>query len=326
MFYEKKGMDVQCNLCPHNCLIFDGKRGLCNVRENKGGKLYSLVYEKAISAAVDPIEKKPFFHFMPGSYSYSISTMGCNLKCDFCQNWEISQADRIIGKELSADKIIKGAITNNCSSIAYTYTEPTIFFEYSYDIAKLASKKGLKNLFVTNGFINKEPIDKIAKYLDAANVDLKGFSDSFYKKNCCGRLEPVLSAIKEYYKKGVFLEITTLIVPGQNDSLGMLKDMALFIASVDKNIPWHISRFYPHYNMLDVDATSVDIIHKAIKIGKDVGLKYIYSGNISGDDYESTYCWNCGKKIISRIGFEVQEINLDKDKCKYCGKKIDIIN
>jgi len=324
MFYGKKNKDVQCKLCPHNCVIANGKRGLCGVRENQDGKLVSLVYGKAISAAVDPIEKKPFFHFMPGSKAYSIATLGCNLKCDFCQNWEISQAKNIVGKDLSPEDVVEDAIANNCQSIAYTYTEPTIFFEYAYDIAKIANTKGLKNLFVTNGFINKEPIDKISKYLDAANVDLKGFSEEFYKKRCSAKLEPVLSAIKEYHKKGVFLEITTLIVPGHNDNKEMLKEIASFIASVDKKIPWHISRFYPHYKMQDVMPTSVDVIHNAVLIGKEEGLKYIYAGNVPGDDYESTYCWNCGKKVISRVGFQVQEINLDKGKCEFCGKKIDI--
>jgi len=216
-------------------------------------------------------------------------------------------------------------LASGCKSIAYTYTEPTIFFEYAYDIAKLASKNKLKNLFVTNGFINKEPIDNISKYLDGANVDLKGFSEEFYKKRCGAKLEPVLSAIKEYHKKGVFLEITTLIVPGHNDSDEMLKEIAKFIASVDKKIPWHISRFYPHYKMQDVSPTSVETIHKAVKIGKEEGLRYIYAGNVPGDDYESTYCPKCGKKVISRLGFQVEEINLDKDKCKFCGEKIDII-
>jgi len=326
-FYKKlKDNIVQCELCPHFCSIKEGFRGKCGVRENKDGKLYSLVYGKLCSAAIDPIEKKPFFHFMPGSKAYSIATVGCNLRCSFCQNWEISQmpkSEKIVGKDVSPEEIVEDAIANNCESIAYTYTEPTVFFEYAYDIAKLAKKKGLKNVFVTNGFINKEPIDKIAKVIDAANIDLKGFSEDYYKDVCGARLKPILDAIKYYHEKGVFLEITTLIVPGHNDE--KLKEIASFIVSIDKDIPWHISRFYPHYKMEDTKPTPVETIHKAVEIGKKAGLKYIYAGNVPGDDYESTFCSKCGKKIISRFGFSVNEINLDKNKCKFCGEKVNIV-
>jgi len=322
-FYKKlKDNIVQCELCPHFCSIEEGLRGKCGVRENKEGKLYSMVYGKVISNVVDPIEKKPFFHFMPGSRAYSVATVGCNLKCDFCQNWEISQISKVVGKEISPKEIVEDAIANKCESIAYTYTEPTIFFEYAYDIAKLAKKKGLKNVLVTNGFINKEPIDKISKVIDAANIDLKGFSEDYYKDFCGARLKPILDAIKRYYEKGVFLEITTLIVPGHDQKL---KEIASFIASISKEIPWHISKFHPMYKMQDVAATSIETIHKAIKIGKKAGLKYIYAGNVPGDDYESTYCNKCGKKIVSRLGFSINEINLDKDKCKFCGEKIDLV-
>ena len=327
LFYERLKDKVQCQLCPHNCIIADGKRGICGVRENKDGKLYSLVYGKAIANSLDPIEKKPLFHFLPGSLSYSLATQGCNLKCKFCQNWEISQeTQNIIGKDISPEEIVQDAIDNDCKSISYTYTEPTIFFEYALDTAKIAHKNGLKNVFVSNGFINKEPIKEISRYLDAINIDLKGFSEDYYKKLCGARLKPVLDAIKEYHKQGVFLEITTLIVPGHNDNEDMLKKIAEFIASVDKNIPWHISRFFPHYKMDHTNPTDTSTIHKAIKTGKQLGIKYIYAGNIPGDGNESTYCPNCGKKIIERIGFNIGSIKLKGNKCPFCNSEINIIN
>lgn len=328
MFYEKlKDNIVQCKLCPHFCTIKEDERGKCGVRENIKGKLYSLVYAKPCSTAIDPIEKKPFFHFMPGTYSYSIATVGCNLSCKFCQNWQISQQPKpknpIIGQTLTPKQIVEEAIANGCNSISYTYTEPTIFFEYAYETAKLAKKQGLKNNFVTNGFINKEPINKISEVLDAANIDLKGFSEDYYKEVCGARLQPVLDAIKQYYEKGIWLEITTLIVPGHNDNKEMLTKIAKFIAGIDKKIPWHISAFYPHHKMQDVPPTDTRTIHKAIQIGKKIGLKYIYAGNIPGDDYESTYCPKCKKKIIERFSFGVEKINLKKSRCSFCNENID---
>ena len=328
MFYNKlKDNIVQCKLCPHFCMIKENERGKCGVRENINGKLYSLVYGKACSYGIDPIEKKPFFHFLPGTYSYSIATVGCNLSCGFCQNWEISQQPKpknlIIGEELSPKRIVEEALANGCESISYTYTEPTIFFEYAYETAKLAKKKGLKNNFVTNGFICKEPVDVISEVLDAANIDLKGFSEEFYKEVCGARLQPVLDAIKQYYSNKVWVEITTLIVPGHNDNREMLAKIAKFIAGIDKKIPWHISRFYPHYNMMNVPQTDISVMHKAVEIGKKNGLKYIYAGNVPGDDYESTYCPKCGKKIIERFGFSVEKSELKKGRCKFCDEEID---
>lgn len=330
MFYNSlKNNVVQCYLCPHFCAVKPGFRGKCGVRENIEGKLFSLNYGKIISMAVDPVEKKPFFHFLPKTFSYSIAAVGCNLFCEFCQNWEISQQPKpnnpIIGNNVTPEEIVESAIANGCKSISYTYTEPTIFFEYAYETAKLAKKKGLKNCFVTNGFITPEPIIKIARYLDAANVDLKGFSEDYYKNVCGARLKPILEAIKQYYKSKVFLEITTLIVPGHNDSNDMLTKIAEFIASVDRKIPWHISRFYPHYKMQNVPETDIETMHMAVKIGKEVGLKYVYAGNVPGDNYESTYCPKCGKKIIEREGFYVSKINLKNDKCAFCSEKIDLI-
>jgi pyruvate formate lyase activating enzyme len=324
-FYKKLKADtVQCQLCPHFCTIKDGERGKCHIRENRKGKLYSLVYGKAISTAVDPIEKKPLFHFMPGTKSYSIATVGCNFACQFCQNYEISQATEIYGRDMPPAKIVEDAIDNGCKSIAYTYTEPTIFYEYAFDTAKLAKKKGLKNIFVTNGFINPEPLKKIRPYLDAANIDLKSFRDGFYKELIGARLQPVLDSIKLYHELGIFIEVTTLIIPGKNDSDKELGEIASFVASVDKNIPWHVSRFYPHYKMADVQPTPSETLMGAVKIGKKKGLKYIYAGNLPGNDFESTYCPKCNAKIIERYGYEIISKAMKNGKCDFCGEKINI--
>ncbi len=325
LFYKKTGNEVQCQLCPHFCTIKNKEKGKCGVRQNMDGKLYSLNYGKIISSAVDPIEKKPLFHFLPGTTAYSIATVGCNFSCTFCQNWEISQASKfgsVYGHDISPEQVVKDASDSGCRSIAYTYTEPTIFFEYAYDTAKLANRKCLKNVFVTNGFINKEPVDMIEPYLDAANIDLKGFTEDFYKNIVGGRLKPVLDTIKYIYDKGIHIELTTLIVPGHNDKPAMLKKMADFIAGIDKEIPWHISRFYPHYRMNKVPPTDVSVLKKAAEIGEKAGIKYIYIGNVPFNDYESTMCAKCKKSVIKRSGFSVIEINMKQDKCAFCGNKI----
>jgi pyruvate formate lyase activating enzyme len=326
LFYEKlKDNNVKCNLCPYFCVISNKERGKCHVRENQKGKLYSLVYRKAISTAVDPIEKKPLFHFMPGTYSYSLATMGCNFHCEFCQNCDISQPGKeIYGKDISPEEIVTAAIENDCKSIAYTYTEPTIFYEYAMDTAKIAKEKGIKNIFVTNGFINPEPVKEIAPYLDAANIDLKSFNDAFYKKVIGGRLQPVLDSIRLYKELGIFLEITTLIIPGKNDSKEELTKIAEFIASLDNNIPWHVSRFHPMYKMNNIEITPEKTLLNAIKIGKKAGLKHIYAGNLPGNDFESTYCPECNAKIIERYGFNIDKVNIKESKCIFCGEKLNI--
>ncbi|MBI4999328.1 AmmeMemoRadiSam system radical SAM enzyme, partial [Candidatus Gottesmanbacteria bacterium] len=308
LYRKLKDNSVRCHLCSHRCLIPDGKRGLCSVRENHKGRLYSLVYGLAIAANVDPIEKKPLFHFQPGSLSFSIATAGCNFRCQFCQNWDISQISKglqgqIIGKKLPPEEIVKKALETDCRSIAYTYTEPTIFFEYAYDTAKLAKKKGLANVFVTNGYQTPETIKEMAKFVDAANIDLKSFSDEFYQKICGARLAPVLEAIKLMYKAGIWLEITTLVVPGQNDSEKELNQIAKFIAKVDKNIPWHISRFHPEYKMLDAEPTPIETLEKAYQIGKKAGLNYVYLGNVITETRENTYCPKCENLAIKRVGY-----------------------
>lgn len=328
LFQEaREGQKVLCGLCSHRCLIPEKKRGICAVRENRGGTLYSLVYDKVIAQNVDPVEKKPLFHFQPGSLSYSIATPGCNFRCLHCQNADISQLPRdhggvLLGDEVPPASLAARAKSFGCASISYTYTEPTIYFELAYDTAQLAVQEGLRNVFVTNGYITPEALQMIAPVLHAANIDLKGYSDSFYKKVCGARLQPVLDAIQLYKKLGVWIEITTLIIPGHNDSEEELRQIAEFIRSVGEDIPWHVSRFYPAYKLLDQPVTPVSTLRRAREIGLEAGLRYVYEGNVPGEG-EDTDCWNCKRTIIRRVGFSVQEDKIREGKCGYCGATID---
>ena len=285
MFYDKLGDGkVQCNLCAHQCKIAPDSSGICGVRKNKDGELYTLVYGDVIASHVDPIEKKPIYHFLPGSYSYSIATIGCNFKCSFCQNWEISQVSKrqntLSGHELMPEEVVREAKKNDCKSISYTYTEPTIFFEYAYETAKLAKKEGLYNIFVTNGYMTKETLNVIKPYLDAANIDLKSFREDFYKEMCGAHLKPVLDTIELMKKLGIWIEITTLVVTGKNDSDNEFKDIAEFIANLDPDIPWHISRFHPDFKYLEGKPTPIDALKRARDIGKKAGLRNIHLGNV----------------------------------------------
>lgn len=327
MFYEKLGdKAVHCFLCSHHCKIAEGKRGICSVRENISGTLYSLVYGKLIAAAVDPIEKKPLFHFLPGSQAYSVATVGCNFRCLNCQNYDISQMTKpqkpIVGEEVSPGEVVEAAKRFKCQSIAYTYTEPTIFCEYAYDIAKLAKKEGIRNVFVSNGYITEEALREMAPYLDADNVDLKSFSDEFYRNVCGASLEPVLNAIKLHKELGIWVEITTLVIPSLNDSEENFRKIAQFIKDLDENIPWHVSRFYPAYRLPDVPPTPVHVLNMARKIGLEVGLNYVYQGNVPGEG-ENTHCPKCGKLLIKRLGFEVIENNMEGSRCRYCDAEIE---
>lgn len=319
MLYEKNEK-VKCNLCSHRCTILEGKSGICGVRKNNDGKLYSLVYGKAVSANVDPIEKKPLFHFLPGSKSFSFATAGCNFRCSFCQNFDISQPSRITGEELPPEEIVKLAIENNCKSIAYTYTEPTVFFEYALDTMKLAKKRGLRNLWVTNGYYTKETLETMHQWLDAVNIDLKSMDEKFYLKTTGAKLQHVLDSIKRTHEAGVWTEITTLVIPGHNDSDANLRNMAEFIASVSKDMPWHVSRFFPMHKMLDTPITPIETLERAYGIGKNAGLDYVYVGNAAGE-HENTFCPECGKKIIERIGYGVKN-NMKESKCPKCNYKI----
>jgi pyruvate formate lyase activating enzyme len=318
---------VECRLCAHRCVIAPGKQGVCAVRENRDGRLVTLVYGEVIAAHVDPIEKKPLYHFLPGSRALSIATAGCNFRCGFCQNWQISQAPRrrgggIAGDPFPPEDIVRTALAEGCRSISYTYTEPTIFFEYAYDTAKAAKEAGLANNFVTNGYMTAEALRTIRPYLDAANVDLKAFEDATYKKVCGARLEPVLASIRLMKELGMWVEVTTLVVPGLNDGEDELRSIARFIASVDPAVPWHISRFHPDYEYTDAPATPLATLRRARDIGREEGLKYLYIGNVGGES-EDTDCPNCNRRVIRRQGFFVVESLLEAGRCPSCGHPVD---
>jgi pyruvate formate lyase activating enzyme len=320
---------VQCNLCNHRCLIKDGKRGICNVRENRSGVLETLVYGRVIARHVDPIEKKPLFHLYPGSLSYSIATAGCNFKCRFCQNADIAQmpSDRdgmIMGDPIGPEAIVAAAIKQNCRTIAYTYTEPTVFFELAYDTARLANEKGLLNVFVTNGYMTREALEMIHPYLDAANVDLKAFSDDFYKTYCSAKLNPVKDTLVSMKSLGIFVEVTTLIIPGLNDGVQELTELASFLAtSLGAEVPWHISRFHPTYRLMNHPPTPVKTLLMAREIGINAGLKYVYTGNVPGEASEKTFCYSCGKVLIDRWGFSINSYSIEDGRCPDCGAVID---
>jgi len=319
---------VSCHLCHHGCTIQDGKRGICGVRENRSGVLYSLNYAQPVACNLDPIEKKPLFHFSPGSLSLSLATLGCNFSCGFCQNWQISQKEAFADlsfddKEVPASAIIEEALRLQAGSISYTYTEPTIFFEYAMDIALLAKKEGLANIFVTNGFMGKEALRTAADFLDAANVDLKSFREDFYRDLCKASLKPVLENIQLMKELGIWVEITTLVIPSYNDSRDELTSIARFIASLDPGIPWHISRYHPSYHFSRPAATDFSTLEEAYHIAKEQGLRYVYVGNIATSDHDSTYCYCCGKKLITRRGFSVEENNIQEGTCPFCSVDIE---
>jgi len=326
MLYETLDNDrVRCLLCAHNCKIDDSKYGFCGVRVNEKGVLYTSVYAEAVAACVDPIEKKPLYHFLPGTRTFSIATAGCNFRCPFCQNWQISQQSKNsafpAGRELNPEEVIRQAKKHKCKSISYTYTEPTVFFEYAYDTSKLSKKEGLFNTFVTNGYMRGEALEKIKPYLDACNVDLKSFNDETYKKICKGSLRPVLESIRRMKKLGIWVEVTTLVVPGLNDSDKELKGIAAFIKTVDSGIPWHISRFHPDYKFTDTESTPPASLARAESIGKAEGLKYVYLGNVAEEG--NTRCYKCGKELIARSGYAIRENNIRNGKCPACGLAVE---
>ena len=351
-FYEPlPDFKVLCTLCPHDCRIPDGGRGVCAVRYNVDGKLYTLVYDRVVARNLEPIEKKPLFHFHPGSKAYSIATVGCCLRCAFCQNWQISQwpkehlpkrmgacgteqdaepicprlanlAAEIPGEPVTPAQIVQAALESGARTIAYTFTEPTIFYELAIDTARLAKAAGLKNVFVTSGYINEAPQRELAEVLDAANVDLKFFREESYRRISRVKLQPIRDAIRRYRELGVWVEVTTLVVPGVNDSDGELKQIADFVCSLSPEIPWHVSRFYPAHEMRDVPATPVDTLHRAAAIGKSVGLHYVYAGNVPGDGGENTYCHQCGLVLIERYGFYVLVNRVRAGRCPNCGTPV----
>jgi pyruvate formate lyase activating enzyme len=329
LLYDKlEGGEVRCRLCSHRCVIAEGRRGLCRVRENQGGVLHTLVYGRLIARHVDPIEKKPLYHFLPGSLSYSVATVGCNLRCRFCQNADIAQlpADRggaILGEDATPAEVVDAAGRTGCRSISFTYTEPTIFFEFALEAARLARTRGLRTVFVTNGYMTPEAIEMIAPVLDAANVDLKGFTQKYYKGICGADLRHVQAALRCLQAAGVFVEVTTLIVPGLNDDPEELKALAGFLVEdLGPDTPWHISRFHPTYRLTDRPPTPVETLHRAHAIGRAAGLRYVYVGNVPGDEGESTRCPGCGEVLIRRRGFQVVAVRLVDGGCPACGLRI----
>jgi pyruvate formate lyase activating enzyme len=321
--YEKEAdKAVTCNLCAHRCYVPAGREGICKVRVNHEGVLHTLVYDRVISANIDPVEKKPLFHFLPGSSVFSIATVGCNFHCRYCQNWEISQLPKLRegalpGEKLAPKEIVTLALETGCKSIAYTYTEPTIFFELAYDTAKLAAEAGLRNIFVTNGYMTPEALRMIQPYLHAVNIDLKGFDDKRHRRMSGAKLQPVLDSIALAKQLGIWLEVTTLVVPGHNDSDEELRQIALFLSSIDPHIPWHLSAFFPAYEMMEVEPTDRESLLRARQIGKGAGLHHVYCGNLPAL-HEDTICQRCGKTLVRRVGFYVRSNLLDRGRCPFC--------
>lgn len=324
---EPSSNKIQCTLCSHQCKILNNQTGLCKVRKNENGKLLSLVYGSLVSQSTDPVEKKPVFHLEPGSLSYSIATVGCNFQCHHCQNHQISQYPLlnpgvIPGTQTSPELVVQKAISHKCKSVSFTYIEPTIFFEFAYDISILAHQNNIKTIFVSNGYTSRQATKKIAPYLDANNIDLKSFSNSFYKEVCNAKLSPVLETIQLMKESGVWVEVTTLVIPGLNDSDKELKSIAQFIAGVSPEIPWHVSKFHPTYKMNDRQSTPAATLHRARDIGKAEGLQYIYTGNIPGQGGENTYCPTCSNLLIERIGYQIIRNDLINGNCPSCASAI----
>ncbi|MFP4168615.1 MAG: AmmeMemoRadiSam system radical SAM enzyme [Desulfonatronovibrionaceae bacterium] len=327
ILYKKiKEGKVQCRMCSHFCLIEPGQRGTCGVRENREGELYTHVRNRVAAANIDPVEKKPLFHFLPGTQTFSIGTMGCNFSCSFCQNSTLSQTPKesglISGETFSGDKIAEAAVQARAGSVSYTYSEPTVFTELVLDTARLARASGLKNILVSNGFQSPDCLKELGPYIDAANIDLKAFTEDFYRDYCGARLEPVLKTLKKIKELGWWLEITTLVITDLNDSGEELKRIAGFIAEeLGSEVPWHISRFHPTYKMTDRPSTPVERLEKAWELGKEAGLQFVYTGNVFGHDGENTYCPSCEQLLVRRTGFSAQNAGLARGKCSKCGHK-----
>ena len=328
LYYQKldeKQKKVRCQLCPRGCMIANGESGFCRARKNMDGKLYSLGYAQPCALHIDPIEKKPFFNVYPKTLSFSIASAGCNLRCKFCQNWQISQVSPLetTNRHSPPPDIVAAAMKSGSRSIAYTYTEPTNFFEYMLDVAKIAKSKGMLNVQHSNGYINPAPLKELCQYLDAVNIDLKGFSKSFYNKMCEAELDPVLETIKTLKASGVWVEITNLVIPGHNDDIEMIRKMCEWVkTSVGAEVPVHFSRFYPMYKLTGVSPTPVSTLEKAREAALAVGLHYAYIGNVPGHAGENTYCPHCKKMIIKRSGYNILENIVKTGKCPSCSTKI----
>ncbi|MRJ03411.1 MAG: AmmeMemoRadiSam system radical SAM enzyme [Epsilonproteobacteria bacterium] len=319
---------ILCLACAHACKLEEGEVGICGVRKVEGGELKLLVYGKAAAVNVDPVEKKPLYHFLPGTEVFSFGTVGCNFSCSFCQNFEISQFHRenqpLFGRDLPPEVAVQLALQYSCSAIAYTYNEPVVWFEYSYDTAKLAKEQGLKNIYVTSGYETRKALDLLSQVIDGFNIDLKAFSERFYEKLCGAKLKPVLEAIEYAYKKERWIEITTLFIPNENDSEEEMRKIANFIASIDTAIPWHVSGFYPTYRMRDRPPTPPETLLRAYEIGREEGLQFVYVGNFNSPEHETTYCPSCGFAVIERSGYLGERVrnHLRDGRCPRCNTYI----
>jgi len=326
MFYEKlSGNRVQCQICPRRCVIPEGERGFCRNRENQGGTLYSLVYGKPCTVNMTVPEKGPLYHFIPGHKRLALATVSCNLRCKYCQNWQISQmsVEEVNHYDLSPEEVVELALREGAKSVSFTYTEPTAFYEYMYDIAKLAKERGLKTSIISNGFINPEPLRELLKVLDAVKIDLKGFSEEFYAEVSSARLEPVLTSLKTVKEAGVHLEIVNLVVPTLNDDPEMIRAMCQWmVENLGEDVPLHFTRFFPNYRLTNLPSTPVETLEMARQIALDVGLKYVYIGNVPGHEADNTYCPKCGKRLIRRAYLAILENNVVGGRCKFCGERI----
>ncbi len=328
LYDELPGNKVKCNVCAHRCTIAEGKTGICGTRHNNKGKLYTLIYNTVSSEAVDPIEKKPLYHFLPGTFSYSLGTIGCNFRCLHCQNWNISQVslEEANTKEIMPEEAVRRALAAGCSSISWTYNEPAIWHEYTYDSAVLAKKAGLKTIYVTNGYITPEALRRMAPYLDAYRVDIKSFSDEFYKKVCGARLAPVLESTKLAKELGMHVETITLVIPGRNDSKEELTQIAKWVHdNLGEDTPMHFTRFHPMHKMDHVAPTPISTLEMAHSIAKNEGMRFVYLGNVGGHKYENTFCPRCDTLLIDRAGFRVGEVRVKDGKCVRCGEGIAVV-
>ncbi len=329
-FWNKiKGKKVQCKLCSHNCIISDGKVGICGVRKNENGILYSMIYGSASSLGSDPIEKKPLYHFFPGTYAFSMGTVGCNFKCIYCQNYSISTANSSFAymREITPQQVVKSAREYSCQGVSYTYNEPTIWHEFTLESAKLVKKEGMYTCYVTNGFINEEPLKEISKYLDAMNIDVKSFSDDFYKKMCKAKLQPVLNTCELAKELGIHIELTYLVIPTYNDSISEIENFCNWIIEkLGNSTPVHFSRFHPDYNLQNIPITPMQTLLNIYETAKKLGILYPYLGNVSHGDYENTFCPKCSNLIIERKGYFINFKGLVNNKCNRCGHTIDIVN
>ncbi len=327
LFDELPDKKVKCNVCSHRCIISEGRSGICRTRQNKNGKIYTLIYNTVSSEAVDPVEKKPLYHFMPGTLSYSVGTIGCNFRCQHCQNWNISQAsiDESYTMEITPETAIKRALESGSSSIAWTYNEPAIWHEYTYDSAVLAKKAGLKTIYVTNGYITPEALRRIAPYLDAFRVDIKSFSEDFYRKICGAKLAPVLESTKLAKELGMHIETITLLIPAKNDSKEEITGIVRWVHdNLGEDTPMHFTRFHPTYKMKDLYSTPLETLEMAYEIAKKEGMRFVYLGNVAGHRYENTYCPKCNALLIVRTGFSASAVRIRDGKCPECGEGIPI--